>query len=174
MTSGSLRSDPRVPSWARTSGEAPRPELARRGRHDAAAYRSERLPRCVGASDNEDARYCARGFCKCDLCIPLPSDTVVDLCRQVVKERRWFVDEVGPTHISARTAERNPLKPPPIVIRIDLVAVNGGTRVNLKGAGRDASGRSSVDRSANTLQPSERHWSSKRAVKERDLPSLHR
>jgi hypothetical protein len=63
--------------------------------------------------------------------IPLPPDTVLDLCRQVVKERRWFVDEVGPTHISARMTERNPLKPPPIVIRIDLGAANGLTRVNL-------------------------------------------
>jgi hypothetical protein len=66
--------------------------------------------------------------------VELPVERVHELCRTVVAERRWFVDELGASRLMVRTGQPgNVIKAPPISISIGLQAENSGTRVRLDG-----------------------------------------
>jgi hypothetical protein len=66
--------------------------------------------------------------------VDLPTDKVHELCRMVVQERGWFVDELSAGKITARTGgPANVIKAPPITISIELHSELDGTLVSLDG-----------------------------------------
>jgi hypothetical protein len=67
--------------------------------------------------------------------VDLPAEQVHELCRTVVAERRWFIDELGAGRLTVRTGQPgNVIKAPPITISIGLQAEQSGTRVRLDGS----------------------------------------
>jgi hypothetical protein len=66
--------------------------------------------------------------------ISLPPTQTHELCRQVIAERRWFVDELGPMGMTARDGGRaSVVKASPISIRISLQETGENTMISLDG-----------------------------------------
>jgi hypothetical protein len=66
--------------------------------------------------------------------VELPVEQVHELCKTVVAERRWFIDELGAGGLTVRTGQpANIIKAPPITISIGLQAKHSETHVCLDG-----------------------------------------
>jgi hypothetical protein len=61
-------------------------------------------------------------------------DEVRGLTRRVIAERRWFVDELGPTFITVRTGDGDGVwRAAPITIRMQFDRRQAGTVVSMDG-----------------------------------------